>query len=53
VVLGLNQLVHDVLSQISLAQLTAGDVASLTRITRLGHPKAAGGAPAAGNVAAG
>lgn len=34
VVLGLNQLVHDVLSRISLSQMMAGEVAALTRITR-------------------
>ena len=34
VVVGLNQLVHDALSRISLAQLMGGDVVNLTRITR-------------------
>jgi Rrf2 family iron-sulfur cluster assembly transcriptional regulator len=36
---GLNLLVQNALSQISLAQIMGGEVAALTRLTRIGHAK--------------
>jgi Rrf2 family protein len=50
VVQGLNSLVQDVLSRISLAQVVEGTVPGLTRLTRIGSSRGASRTPAAEDI---